>query len=89
MPPEGVAFLIFVSLVGTFGLLFPFARAAAERLRPRSDSAVKGELEGLRDDILQELHQLRGEVADLGERMDFAERLLAKQKDAERLAPPR
>ncbi len=28
------------------------------------------------------------EVSELSERMDFAERLLAKQRDAERLAPP-
>jgi len=32
---------------------------------------------------------VRREVAELAERMDFAERLLAKQRDGERLAPPR
>jgi hypothetical protein len=34
------------------------------------------------------VQHLRTEVAELSERMDFAERLLAKQRDAERLAPP-
>jgi ubiquinone biosynthesis protein UbiJ len=40
-----------------------------------------------RDEILAELHQVREEVAELAERMDFAERLLAKHSDAGRLPP--
>jgi hypothetical protein len=32
---------------------------------------------------------LRDQVAELAERLDFAERMLSKQKEAERLAPPR
>jgi hypothetical protein len=28
-------------------------------------------------------------LADLEERMDFAERMLAKQRDADRIAPPK
>jgi len=46
-------------------------------------------MHALRDDVVQELQQMRREVAELGERMDFTERLLAKQREAERLAPPR
>jgi len=33
--------------------------------------------------------RVRREVTDLSERVDFAERMLAKQKDAAQLAPPR
>jgi hypothetical protein len=39
----------------------------------------------------RELEAVRREVAELAERMDFAERLLAKQRGvggAERIAPP-
>lgn len=33
--------------------------------------------------------EVRHQLADVNERLDFAERLLAKQRDADRLAPPR
>ncbi len=88
MPREAVAFLMFVTMVGGFVLLYPLVRALAERLRPRPE-AGKEELLGLREEVVQELHQMRREVAELGERMDFTERLLAKQREADRLAPPR
>ena len=88
MPREAVAFLMFVTMVGGFVLLYPVVRALAERLRPRPE-AGKDELQALRDDVVQELQQMRREVAELGERMDFTERLLAKQREADRLAPPR
>ena len=88
MPREAVAFLMFVTMVGGFVLLYPVVRALAERLRPRPE-AGKDELQALRDDMVQELQQMRREIAELGERMDFTERLLAKQREAERLAPPR
>ena len=44
-----------------------------------------GELERL----LGELDDLKRRLADAEERLDFAERLLAKERDAARLAPPR
>ena len=88
MPSEGVAVLFFVTIVGGFVLLYPLVRALAERLRSRPE-AGKEELLALREDVVQELQQMQREVAELGERMDFTERLLAKQREAERLAPPR
>ena len=88
MPREAVAFLMFVTMVGGFVLLYPLVRALAERLRPRPE-AGKEELLGLREEVVQELQQMRREVAEFGERMDFTERLLAKQREADRLAPPR
>ena len=51
----------------------------------RSAFAVKDELQVLREDVLTELRDMRREVAELGERVDFAERLLAKQREAGRL----
>jgi len=88
MPSEGVAILFLVSITGGFVLLYPLVRALAERLRPRT-GAGNEEMQALREDVVQELQQMRREVAELGERMDFTERLLAKQREADRLAPPR
>ncbi len=50
-----------------------------------------GERDRLLDDVharLGELDQLKQQVAELEERLDFTERVLAKQRDAERLGPP-
>lgn len=75
-------FLIMITLVGATLLAFPLVRALADRIRPRAvDSGVKEELQALREDILAEVQQARREIADLGERMDFAERLLVRQRD--------
>lgn len=58
----------------------PIGRAFAERIR--SHGAVPA-----RDpELLAEVDALRQEVSELHERMDFAERLLAKQRDAAKLA---
>ncbi len=40
------------------------------------------------EDVLAALEELRREVAELAERVDFTERLLAKGREGERLAPP-
>lgn len=89
MPPEGVAFLTFVGVVGGVVLLYPLVRALAERLRPRPDLGTKQELQAMREQMVEEVQQVRHEVAELSERVDFTERLLAKQSERERLAPPR
>jgi hypothetical protein len=81
MPPEGVAFLFTISIVGGIVLLFPVVRALAERIRGRADAGVKEELQMMREDLLAEIQQARREIGDLGERMDFAERLLVKKAD--------
>jgi hypothetical protein len=85
MPGEAVFFLIVFTLVGFTVLAFPLVRAFAERIRARADAGVKDELLGLRDDVLTELRDMRREIAELGERVDFTERLLAKQGEAHRL----
>jgi hypothetical protein len=62
-----------------------FGRAMADRIRNpgRTDT-----LKAFRDEVLGELQQLRGDVGELAERLDFAERLLAKDREAARLGPP-
>ena len=77
-------FLSVLAMAGAFGLLFPLVRALGERLRPRPPALEAG-ADAFRDELLQELQQVRREVAELGERVDFTERLLAKQSVAGRL----
>jgi len=80
MPPEGVAFLITLTIIGSTVLLFPLVRALAERIRSKNvDAGVREELQVLRDDLLGEIQQARREIGELGERVDFTERLLAKK----------
>ncbi len=80
MPPEGVAFLFTLTIIGSTVLLFPLVRALAERIRSKNvDAGVREELQVLREDLLAEIQQARREIGDLGERIDFAERLLAKR----------
>lgn len=74
--PEAVAAVVFFG--GVFAVLRPVAAAVAKRIsgehrRPGLEPAE-------RDQILGELQEIRHEVAELAERMDFAERLLAKPR---------
>jgi hypothetical protein len=76
-------FLIFTVLAGSIWLLTPVARALGERIKPRPpEAAGRGEFQRLREELTEDVGQLRREVAELGERLDFAERLLAKQPQA-------
>ena len=76
-----------VTIGGTLWLLTPIVRALAERIKPRSP-AVDAGAEAFRDEVLDELQQVRREMAELGDRVDFAERLLAKQRDQGALQKP-
>ena len=78
--PEAIAAFMFFG--GMFYVLRPVAAAIAKRIagehrRPGMEPAE-------RDEILNELHQVRQEVAELAERLDFAERLLSKQSEVKR-----
>jgi hypothetical protein len=56
----------------------PVARALADRLRGRP--AVEPD-----PTLLAEMDQLRGRLAEVEERLDFAERLLARTREADQL----
>ena len=68
----------------------PIGRAIGDRIRGRAAGAdgLRAELAEHREALSEDLQALRHEVSELAERLDFAERLLAKQRDVERLAPP-
>jgi hypothetical protein len=85
---EGVLAIVLIFGGGTLFLLAvsPIGRAIAERIRGRPPAPADA---AAPDEVRADLQELRREVAELVERMDFMERLLAKSRDAERLAPPR
>ncbi len=63
---------------------------AVEELRGKLDAGGGGGGGG--GDVqarLDELDEVERRLTDLEERMDFAERVLAKQRDADRIAPPK
>jgi len=76
--PEAVA--MFVFLGGSFWVLKPVATAIAKRIAGEHRRVPEGDRED-REEILTELQQVRHELAELAERMDFAERLLAKPRE--------
>ena len=85
----GVAMVALIAS-GTVLSFFAFfiGRAWAERIRGAHRVAGDEGVKALREDMQGEVQQLRHEVGELAERVDFAERLLAKQSEAARLAPP-
>ena len=87
MDVEGVLAIILIFGGGTLFLLSvsPIGRALAERIRGGSAAGVDARA---REDLNAELQEVRRDLAELVERMDFMERLMAKARDAERLAPP-
>jgi hypothetical protein len=80
LAPAMVVSILIVTVGATIVLRGPLGKALAERIAGRSardDSAV----ERLRGDV----DQLHGVVGELEERLEFAERLLARQREADRL----
>ncbi len=77
------ASIVFISIASIFVLRGPLGRALADRISGRHRD--QGEDEALRAD----LEGMRQRLAEVEERLDFAERLLAKQRDADRIVPPR
>ena len=82
----GIVAVTVFSFVGA--LLYPIARAYARRLEGGGATAA------LRDELadvsarLDGLQQSEGRMAELEARLDFAERVLTRQRDAESLRLP-
>jgi len=64
-----------------------FTKAYTAKLQ--AGSQVGPALEARQEEVATALEELRREVAELAERVDFTERLLAKNREGERLGPPR
>jgi hypothetical protein len=81
---EGVLAITFIFGGGTLFLLAisPVGRAIAARIQGKavtSDEVVQ-RLEAANQAALDEIEDLRQDVAEVHERLDFAERLLAQQR---------
>jgi len=83
-----LALLIPIVSVGGFFAwmiaLSPVGKAYAERLK--GEGGMTGEAG---DQVLQAIEDLRQEVTELSERVDFTERMLAKAKEQGLIQPPR
>ena len=90
MDIEGVLAIVFLFGGGTLFLLSisPIGRAVAERIRGKGQGDVRAELADHKEALEQELEAVRRDMAELAERVDFAERLLAKQREGQRIGPP-
>jgi hypothetical protein len=82
-----VVLIVIAALTATTIILWPLMRAFARRLEGKGNvnSAFRAEVEQLHT-LLAEVDALRQEVAELHERMDFAERVLLKSHDRNELA---
>ncbi|MFZ5625362.1 MAG: hypothetical protein ACOY71_13215 [Gemmatimonadota bacterium] len=80
---EGILAIILLFGGGTLFLLAisPVGKAIAERIRHGGPVTAQTD-----PALLAELDELRAQVAELQERVDFTERLLAKQHEAGRIA---
>ena len=72
-------------------ILLVFGSIAALRLLPRAKSRDRRDAETLQDlEVrLGQLEQIQERISQLEERVDFAERILAKQREGQRLELPR
>lgn len=87
-----VAIIMIFGGMTAVGLGFsPIGRAVAERIRGKAGLAgaeeLRAEMGEQQDAVVEEVRQVRREVAELAERLDFAERLLAQRREVSRLGP--
>jgi len=84
MDIEGILAIIFIFGGGTLFLLAisPVGKAVADRIRHGTQPLGAG---GTEPEVLTEIEQLRQDVTELQERVDFAERLLSQKQAAGQL----
>jgi Tfp pilus assembly protein PilO len=81
-----VLMIVLAALVATTLILWPLVRAFARRLEGKggADPALRSEVEQLHVRV-GEVDALQARVAELEERVDFTERLLAQNREPDRL----
>jgi Na+/glutamate symporter len=82
MSPPGELAMFLAIGAAAVGLLFgPIGSAVARRLAGRAEPEEgQAELEQVSERLNTEVHELRGRLAEVEERLDFAERLLARNE---------
>ena len=95
MNPDDIVGLVAVVMLFGGGTVFllaisPVGKALAARISGKKhvDDDASDELKDLRGEV-EEMRHLPEQLSELGERGDFLERLVAKQREAERLPPAR
>jgi hypothetical protein len=85
-PPGSVLLIIIAALTATVIILWPIMRAFARRLEGKGsgDPALRSDVDHLHA-RLGEIDALQTRVAELEERVDFTERLLAQSREPDRL----
>jgi hypothetical protein len=80
--PPAVVFIVVAALTASVIILWPIMRAFARRVEGKGgvDAALRAEVDQLQA-RLGEVDVLHGRVAELEERIDFTERLLAQAHD--------
>jgi Tfp pilus assembly protein PilO len=87
MPPAAIVLITLGCFAAVAFVLFPLFRAIARRIEGKSaDRELRAELDELRNRV-QELESAQLHVAELEERVDFAERLLSQQQRAPERLP--
>lgn len=84
MDPDVIMAISIVAIIVLGIILFPVLRALARRIEGRAGGAGQEELEDLRTRVTT-LEEQVVRMPELEERVDFAERLLAKARDADLL----
>lgn len=90
---EGILAIIFLFGGGAMVALgfSPVGRAFADRIRGKhglqETDDLRAEVGEQHEAVVEELQQVRHELAELAERLDFAERLLAQRRGAPQIAP--
>jgi Tfp pilus assembly protein PilO len=79
LPPGGILMVALLVMVAVTIVFWPIARALGRRLegKPSATPSLQGELDEMHH-RLAEVDTLQQRVAELEERLDFAERLLAR-----------
>jgi hypothetical protein len=84
--PPAIVMIVFLGLVAATIILWPVMRALARRLEGKgaADPALRAEVEQLQQ-RLGEVDVLHHRVAELEERIDFTERIVAQGREPDRL----
>ena len=89
MNPATLGVLIPILAVGGFfAWMIANAASRAYEAKLKAQAQARAAGGGGQEEVLAALDDVRRELAELAERVDFTERLLAKQRDGDKLAPP-
>lgn len=81
--PFIVPVVLFISIAAIVIMRGPFGRALADRMAGRHLQAPSPDAERL----AAEVDELRRRLADVEERLDFAERVIARDRERQRIEP--